>query len=72
VDAGTARRRWLAVIGSVGHPRDYNPAACYAILDTTRGIFTYIRVPYDVDAEACNIRDAGLPVAFSCCLAQGC
>jgi predicted phosphodiesterase len=24
----TARRRWLAVIGSVGQPRDHNPAAC--------------------------------------------
>ena len=29
-------RRWLAVLGSVGQPRDRNPAACYVILDTER------------------------------------
>ena len=57
----TARRRWLAVIGSVGQPRDHNPAACYAILDTGRSILTYIRVPYDVDTAARKIQDAGLP-----------
>jgi len=67
----TARRRWLAVIGSVGQPRDHNPAACYAILDATRGILTYIRVPYDVDAAARKIRDAGLPVALSHRLVEG-
>jgi diadenosine tetraphosphatase ApaH/serine/threonine PP2A family protein phosphatase len=67
----TARRRWLAVIGSVGQPRDHNPAACYAILDTTRGILTYIRVPYDVDTAARKIRDAGLPIELSFRLAEG-
>ena len=67
----TARRRWLAVIGSVGQPRDHNPAACYAILDATRGILTYIRVPYDVDTAARKIRDAGLPIALSYRLAEG-
>ena len=29
----TPQRRWLAVIGAVGQPRDRNPAACYALLD---------------------------------------
>jgi diadenosine tetraphosphatase ApaH/serine/threonine PP2A family protein phosphatase len=67
----TARRRWLAVIGSVGQPRDRNPAACYAILDVTRGILTYIRVPYDVETAARKIRDAGLPIALSYRLAEG-
>jgi len=67
----TARRRWLAVIGSVGQPRDHNPAACYAILDATRGILTYIRVPYDVDTAARKIRDAGLPLGLSHRLAEG-
>ena len=37
-DAGVAmpltpQRRWLAVIGAVGQPRDRNPAACYALYD---------------------------------------
>ena len=27
-DPAAARRRWLAVLGSVGQPRDGNPAAC--------------------------------------------
>ena len=67
----TARHRWLAVIGSVGQPRDHNPAACYAILDVTRGILTYMRVPYDVDTAARKIRDAGLPIGLSHRLAEG-
>ena len=28
-------RRWLAVLGSIGQPRDGNPAASFAMLDTT-------------------------------------
>jgi diadenosine tetraphosphatase ApaH/serine/threonine PP2A family protein phosphatase len=68
----TPRRRWLAVIGSVGQPRDNNPAACYAVLDAQRGILTYIRVPYDVDSAARKIRDAGLPLGLSLRLLEGC
>ena len=30
------QRRWHAVIGSVGQPRDGNPAACWALVDTAR------------------------------------
>lgn len=67
----TPRRRWLAVIGSVGQPRDNNPAACYAVLDTQRSILTYIRVPYDVDTAARKIRDAGLPIGLSLRLLEG-
>jgi diadenosine tetraphosphatase ApaH/serine/threonine PP2A family protein phosphatase len=67
----TPRRRWLAVIGSVGQPRDNNPAACYAVLDVARGILTYIRVPYDVDTAARKIRDAGLPLGLSLRLFEG-
>ena len=61
----TAQRRWLAVIGSVGQPRDHNPAACYAVLDDERDELTYYRVPYDVDAAAKKIERAGLPVWFA-------
>ena len=56
-----AQRRWLAVVGSVGQPRDGNPAAAYAMLDTASGHLTTFRVPYDVDAAAGKIRAAGLP-----------
>ena len=59
------QRRWLAVMGAVGQPRDGNPAAAYAILDTgldtATSEITYLRVPYDVDRAAGKIRAAGLP-----------
>ncbi|WP_291851546.1 metallophosphoesterase family protein [Bradyrhizobium sp.] len=54
-------RRWLAVLGSVGQPRDGNPAASFAMLDTSSREITYCRVPYDVEAAAERIRANGLP-----------
>jgi diadenosine tetraphosphatase ApaH/serine/threonine PP2A family protein phosphatase len=54
-------RRWLAVLGSVGQPRDGNPAAAYAMLDTARRELTYCRVPYDIERAAARIRERGLP-----------
>ena len=67
----SSHRRWLAVIGSVGQPRDNNPAACYAMLDVERNVLTYIRVPYDVETAAGKIRDAGLPIGLSLRLFEG-
>lgn len=54
-------RRWLAVLGSVGQPRDGNPAASYVMLDTERHQLRYCRAPYDVEAAAASIRNKGLP-----------
>ena len=54
-------RQWLAVLGSVGQPRDGNPAACFAMFDTETKEITYCRAPYDVAAAAKKIRDNGLP-----------
>ena len=54
-------RRWLAVLGSVGQPRDGNPAAAYVMLDTQRREITYCRAPYDIDEAAAAIRKKGLP-----------
>jgi diadenosine tetraphosphatase ApaH/serine/threonine PP2A family protein phosphatase len=54
-------RRWLAVLGSVGQPRDGDPAACFAMFDTVSREITYCRVPYDVDTAAARIRENGLP-----------
>jgi diadenosine tetraphosphatase ApaH/serine/threonine PP2A family protein phosphatase len=75
-DAGVAmpltpQRRWVAVIGAVGQPRDRNPAACYALYDDGPRTLTYIRVPYDVDTAARKIRDAGLPPFLAARLAWG-
>ena len=54
-------RQWLAVLGSVGQPRDGNPAASYALFDSERRELTYCRATYDVAAAAARIRDKGLP-----------
>ena len=59
------QRRWLAVIGSVGQPRDDNPAACYGALDTERNVLIYVRVTYDNETAARKIREAGLPEFLS-------
>jgi diadenosine tetraphosphatase ApaH/serine/threonine PP2A family protein phosphatase len=67
----TRQRRWLAVIGSVGQPRDRDPAACYAVLDDERDLLTYVRVPYDIESAARKIRAAGLPLSLSARLFEG-
>ncbi|MGJ5079616.1 metallophosphoesterase family protein [Bradyrhizobium sp. HKCCYLS3013] len=54
-------RQWLAVVGSVGQPRDGDPAASFVTFDTKTRELTYCRVPYDVEAAAQRIRDNGLP-----------
>ena len=66
-----ANRRWLAVIGAVGQPRDYNPAACYGALDIERNVLIYVRVPYDNEAAARKVRNAGLPAILSYRLLEG-
>lgn len=57
----THHRRWLAIVGSCGQPRDGNPAASYALLDVGKEMLTYFRVPYDYTAAARKVRRAGLP-----------
>src|SRR5262249_62355334 len=65
------QRRWLAVLGAVGQPRDHNPAACYGALDTGRNLLIYVRVPYDTETAARKIRQAGLPEFLSRRLIEG-
>jgi diadenosine tetraphosphatase ApaH/serine/threonine PP2A family protein phosphatase len=54
-------RQWLVVSGSVGQPRDGNPAAAYVLFDTETRTVTYCRAPYDVEEAAARIRAQGLP-----------
>lgn len=54
-------RRWVAIVGSVGQPRDNNPAAAYAIFDNDRQEITFLRVAYDAASAAQKIRAAKLP-----------
>lgn len=64
-------RRWLAVLGAVGQPRDGDPAAAYAMLDTAASDYTLLRVPYDAAASGAKIRAAGLPERLATRLLRG-
>ena len=64
-------RQWLAVLGSVGQPRDGDRAACFALFDTSSCEITYCRVPYDVETAAKRIRENGLPLWLADRLAVG-
>jgi diadenosine tetraphosphatase ApaH/serine/threonine PP2A family protein phosphatase len=64
-------RRWLAVVGSVGQPRDGNTAAAYALVDLSRRTLTFHRIPYDWAGAAQKILDAGLPPRLAVRLQKG-
>jgi putative phosphoesterase len=53
--------------GSVGKPKDGDPRAAFAVLTATAdGVEAAIeRVPYDAEAVAAQVRDAGLPAEFA-------
>jgi diadenosine tetraphosphatase ApaH/serine/threonine PP2A family protein phosphatase len=61
----TPGRRWLALAGSVGQPRDGNPAASYMLYDGVSRQLTFHRVLYDWLSAAAKIRAAGLPDTLS-------
>lgn len=65
-------RRWLALPGSVGQPRDGNPAACCALFDTATNTLTTLRVAYDHHTAARKIVAAGLPDMLAKRLVEGC
>jgi diadenosine tetraphosphatase ApaH/serine/threonine PP2A family protein phosphatase len=67
----SAARRWLALPGSVGQPRDGNPAACYATFDELTSLLTYWRVPYDHERAARKVLEAGLPPHLASLLVTG-
>ena len=57
----------FANCGSVGKPKDGDPRGAFAVLDGTAADLqvTIERVPYDVDAVAAELREAGLPVEYA-------
>ena len=57
--------------GSVGQPRDGDPRAAYAILDTIAATAIFHRAEYDVATEQKRIRARGLPEIFADRLAVG-
>lgn len=64
-------RVWLTLVGSVGQPRDGNPAAAYAIFNRSSEQLTFFRVPYDYRGAAEKIRRAGLPESLAYRLESG-
>ena len=64
-------RRWLAIVGTVGQPRDRNPAAAYTLFDRARQEITFFRVAYDAAAAAAKIRKCGLPESLAYRVEQG-
>lgn len=58
-------RRFLINPGSVGQPRDRNPRASFAIVDTVRMRAQFFRVPYDIARTQAAIRKAGLPAVLA-------
>ncbi|HEV8670003.1 MAG TPA: metallophosphoesterase family protein [Candidatus Limnocylindria bacterium] len=63
--------RMLINPGSVGQPRDGDPRAAYAVLDTGAGTVTFYRSSYQVDETQRRIRARGLPEMFADRLAFG-
>jgi len=61
----TPQRRWVAVIGSVGQPRDRNPKSSFALYDDALGSVTVYRVAYPLETTGEKIRAAGLPHALA-------
>ena len=57
--------------GSVGQPRDGDPRASYAVLDTSGGTATFYRASYRIDETQRRIRARGLPEMFADRLAFG-
>jgi putative phosphoesterase len=53
--------------GSVGKPKDGDSRGAFAVLDATSGTLevSIERVPYDTDAVAAEVREAGLPGEFA-------
>lgn len=64
-------RRYIINCGSIGQPRDGNPDACYAILDTRNQWLEFRRVSYDIQSTAEKIRSAGLPEYLATRLFKG-
>ncbi len=59
------KRKIIFNAGSVGQPRDGDPAPCYAIYDENIAKLRLRRVGYDVDKAAKKILNAGLPLVLA-------
>ncbi len=68
---GADGMRYVINPGSVGQPRDGDPRASFAILDTQAETLAIRRVAYDIAGAQRKIREAGLPELLAHRLAVG-
>jgi predicted phosphodiesterase len=68
---GLDERRTFLNPGSVGQPRDGDPAASYMLIDTAAGQVTWQRVAYDIETTQAAILSAGLPPRLARRLGSG-
>ena len=66
-----SEHRYLINPGSVGQPRDRNPASSFVIFDSKRLTVQFFRVAYDVGKTQGSILKAGLPAILAQRLAYG-
>jgi len=58
-------RKWVTVTGSLGQPRDGNPAANYALFEPDQELITFNRIDYDHYKAADKVHQAGLPAELA-------
>ena len=63
--------RYLVNIGSVGQPRDGNPAAAYCLYDDDKKEIKIKRIPYEIKKAQDKIVAAGLPQKLALRLSLG-
>jgi len=63
--------KYLVNPGAVGQPRDGDPRAAYAIVDTVRRRVEVFRLTYPVEAAQAKVVKAGLPEVLALRLAVG-
>jgi diadenosine tetraphosphatase ApaH/serine/threonine PP2A family protein phosphatase len=68
---GLDERRAFLNPGSVGQPRDGDPAASYLLIDTGGAAVTWRRVAYDIEATQTAMLAAGLPSRLARRLGSG-
>lgn len=54
--------RYIINVGSVGQPRDNNPAAAFGIIDTTTQTYELVRVGYNIEETYKKMISSDLPV----------
>jgi diadenosine tetraphosphatase ApaH/serine/threonine PP2A family protein phosphatase len=65
IDVSASPLMMILDVGSIGQPRDRDPRASWVEYDMDKGVITFRRTPYDIDAAAAANKRAGLPDKLS-------